>query len=101
MPTFIAGLIGSAMLVLLSDGVVANVVLSKLKGNTITPTKIPFNGTEDFTYTQVGVIAFQCVKIIDNVMIPLKVDFIINPEMDKFYTTLGFGVKFYKSFSFC
>lgn len=59
-----------------------------------TPTKSPFNGTSEFAFTQVGVIAAKDIKFSNGITLPIKVDFIVNPDMDKFYTAFGLGIKF-------
>ncbi|MEL6140129.1 MAG: TorF family putative porin [Bacteroidota bacterium] len=60
----------------------------------LTPMESPFNGTDDFAFTQVGVITSKDIKITDHFTVPVKVDFIVNPELDKFYTAFGFGIVF-------
>lgn len=59
-----------------------------------TPTKSLFNGTDDTAFTQVGIITSKDIRISDKLTIPIKVDFIVNPNLDKFFTAFGLGLKF-------
>lgn len=58
----------------------------------VTPTESPFNGTDGFALTQVGVITSKDFSLSKDLGLTLRADFIVNPNLDKFYT--AFGVAF-------
>jgi len=57
----------------------------------VTPAASPFNGTDGFALTQVGVITSKDIMLSKDLSLNLKADFIINPNLDKFYTAFGVG----------
>jgi hypothetical protein len=59
-----------------------------------TPMESPFHGTDSFAITQVGVITSKDIKITESFNLPVRIDLIVNPELDKFYTAFGFAIVF-------